>query len=301
MSESNPSSCCCAFKTRLFKFVAIPLVAAGIGFGSYKLLAAEGKKVPEQNSKGHFTVHDMSRPKPVIVTPGTFPSQEAPGKPPSDAVVLFDGKDLSKFKLEGKDGDAKWKVENGYMEVTKDAGGVETREPIGDMQLHVEWAAPNPPKGTSQGRGNSGIYIMGIYEIQVLDTFNNDTYADGGATAVYGQNPPLVNACLPPGQWQTYDIIWRGPRFDESGKVTREATVTVLHNGVVTQDHYRLTGGSGHYAQPPYKKHAEALPLHLQNHGDPVRYRSIWYRPLPPLGERNNKLDWDEKTPPAAK
>jgi hypothetical protein len=213
--------------------------------------------------------------------------------------VLFDGKDLSKFKVEGKAGDATWKVENGYMEVTPGKGGVETKDPIGDMQLHIEWAAPNPPKGTSQGRGNSGVYIMGMYEIQVLDTFENDTYADGGATAVYGQNPPLVNACRKPGEWQTYDIIWRGPRFGADGKVTREATVTVLHNGVLTQDHYRLTGGSGHYAQPPYKQHPEKLPLHLQNHGDPVKFRNIWYRPLPELGERNNKIDWTDGAKPA--
>jgi hypothetical protein len=255
-------------------------------------LAAEGKKVPDQVS-GKWMVHDMSRPKPVVVTPGTASTQEQPGTPPSDAVVLFDGKDLSKFKLENKEGEAAWKLENGYMECVPGKGGLETREPIGDMQLHVEWAAPNPPKGTSQGRGNSGVYIMGIYEVQVLDTFENDTYADGGATAVYGQNPPLVNACRKPGEWQTYDIIWRGPRFGVDGRVVREATVTVLHNGVLTQDHYRLTGGSGHYNQPPYKKHPEKLPLHLQNHGDPVRFRNIWYRPLPELGERNNKIDWE--------
>lgn len=291
-------SCCPFASPRFRRWVLVPAAAAAVGLCGYALTttpsgAAEPKKVPDQVSGGRYTIHDMSRPKPTPVTPGTPSTPEHPGTPPSDAVVLFDGKDLSKWAGSGGK-EAGWKVENGYMEVAG-KGGIETKEPLGDVQLHVEWMAPNPPKGTSQGRGNSGIYLMGQkYEVQVLDTFENDTYADGGATAVYGQNPPLVNASRKPGEWQTYDIVWRGPRFDADGKVTREATVTVLHNGVLTQDHYRLTGGSGHYNQPPYKAHPEKLPLVLQNHNDPVRFRNIWYRALPDLGERNNKLDWPQ-------
>lgn len=277
------------------RWVAIPLAALAVGAGGYSLLAAEGKKVPDQVSGGRWTVHDMSRPKPQVITPGTPSTQDKVGTPPSDAVVLFDGKDQSQF-TSGGGKPADWKVQDGYLEVAGKAS-IETKEPIGDMQLHVEWAAPVPAVGDSQGRGNSGCYIMGKYEVQVLDTYNNNTYADGGATAIYGQNPPLVNACRKPGEWQTYDIIWRGPRWDKDGKLTREATVTVLHNGVLTQDHYRLTGGSGHYAQPPYKQHPEKLPMQLQNHNNPVRYRNIWYRPLPDLGERNNKIDWTDAKP----
>jgi hypothetical protein len=294
---AEPRSACCVWNNRTAKWATMALAAIGVGVAGYSLTAAEPKKVPDQVSGGRWTVHDMTRPKPTVVTPGTFSTQEQPGTPPSDAVVLFDGKDLSKWTAGGGK-DAGWKVENGYF-VVDGKGGIETREPIGDAQFHVEWAAPNPPKGSSQGRGNSGFYLMGgRYEIQILDTFENDTYADGGATAVYGQNPPLVNACRKPGEWQVYDIVWRGPRFSSDGKVTREATVTVLHNGVLTQDHYRLTGGSGHYAQPPYKAHPDKLPLQLQNHNDPVKFRNIWYRPLPDLGERNNKIDWTDAAKP---
>jgi hypothetical protein len=289
--SSDPK--CCVLSSRLLRrWVMIPLAAVAVGAAGYRLTAAEGQKVPDQVSHGHWTIHDMSRPKPPVITPGTFSTQEQPGTPPSDAVVLFDGKDLSKWTSGGKE--PAWKVENGYFEVTPGKGEMDTKDAIGDCQLHVEWAAPVPVKGDSQGRGNSGCYIMGQYEVQVLDTFNNNTYADGGATAIYGQNPPLVNACRKPGEWQVYDIIWRGPRWDKDGKIAREATVTVLHNGVLTQDHYRLTGPSGHYMQPPYKQHPEKLPLHLQNHGNPVRYRNIWYRPLQNLGERNNVVDWTE-------
>ena len=299
--SSKPAPSCCAFSTRgIRRWVLMPAAAIAVGVAGFSYVhgqAKEAKRVPDQVSEGRWVIHDLSRPKPPVVTPGTFPDGEKPGTPPSDAVVLFDGKDLSKFK--SGNGDASWKVENGAMIVDGKAA-VETRDPIGDMQLHVEWASPAEVKGDSQGRGNSGIYIMGKYEVQVLDTFENSTYADGGATAIYGQNPPMVNACRKPGEWQSYDIIWRGPRFDAEGKVVREATVTVIHNGVLTQDHYRLTGGSGHYNQPKYGKHPEKLPLSLQNHGNPVKYRNIWYRPLQELGERNNVIDWKPETPAGA-
>lgn len=226
-----------------------------------------------------WKIHDPNRPVPPVIDPGTSSTKDAPGRPPSDAVVLFDGKDLSQWAH--KDGSAaKWKVENGYAEVVPKSGYIYTREAFGDCQLHVEFAEPTPPKGESQERGNSGVFLQGLYEIQVLDSYQNKTYADGQAAAVYGQYPPLVNASRPPGEWQSYDIIFHGPRFDAAGKLTRPARVTVLHNGVLVQDNVELTGPTAHGARPPYKPTPEKLPLALQDHGDPVRYRNIWIREL---------------------
>jgi hypothetical protein len=220
-----------------------------------------------------WTIHDLNRPQPRSVDPG------GPGKAPSDAVVLFDGKDLSKWKA-AKGGPAAWKVENGYFEVVKGAGSIETVDAYGDGQLHIEWMAPSPPVGESQDRGNSGVFF-GPYEVQVLDSYNAKTYPDGQAAALYGQYPPLVNATRPPGEWQTYDIIFHGARFDAEGKVTRPTRITVIHNGVVVQDNQDLTGPTAHKARPPYQKHAEKLPLGLQDHGHPVRFRNVWFRELP--------------------
>jgi hypothetical protein len=226
-----------------------------------------------------WKVHDMDRPVPALVTPGTASTQEAAGKAPSDAVVLFDGKDLSKWAQ--KDGSAaKWKVENGYFEVVPKTGELRTKEAFGDCQLHVEFASPSPPKGEGQDRGNSGVFLMGLYEIQVLDSYESKTYADGQASAIYGQYPPLVNASRPPGQWQTYEIIFHGPRFDGAGKLTRPARVTLLHNGVLVQDNVELTGPTAHHARPPYTQTPDKLPLSLQDHNHPVRYRNIWVRNL---------------------
>jgi hypothetical protein len=225
----------------------------------------------------------MKRPKPPVVDPGPPPAQEQAGKAPSDAVVLFDGTDLSKWQGPGAAAEGGWKVQDGYMEVVAGKGGVATKEEFGDCQLHVEWATPNPAKGQGQARGNSGVHLMEKFEVQVLDSYQADTYADGQASALYGQYPPLVNASRPPGQWQTYDIVFRGPRFDASGKLLRPATVTVLHNGVLTQDHSELVGPTGNKKQPPYQKQGENGRISLQNHGDPVRFRNIWVRPLPEL------------------
>ncbi|HTY84324.1 MAG TPA: DUF1080 domain-containing protein [Silvibacterium sp.] len=225
-----------------------------------------------------WKIHDPDRPVPPVIDPGTASTQEAPGRPPSDAVVLFDGKDLAQWAA--KDGGpAKWKVENGYMEVVPKTGYLVTRQAFGDCQLHVEFAEPVPATGESQERGNSGVFLMGLYEIQVLDSYQNKTYADGQAAAVYGQYPPLVNASRPPGQWQAYDIIFHGPRFAD-GKVVRPARVTVLHNGMLVQDNVELTGPTAHGQRPPYQPGPDRLPLQLQDHGNPVRYRNLWIREL---------------------
>ena len=230
-----------------------------------------------------WKIHDPNRPSPAIVDAGTASTQDAAGRAPSDAVVLFDGKDLSKWAH--KDGSpAKWKVENGYAEVVTKTGYIHTREAFGDCQLHVEFAEPVPPTGESQERGNSGVFLMGLYEIQVLDSYKNKTYADGQAAAVYGQYPPLVNASRAPGQWQTYDIVFHGPHFNKDGKVLRPARVTVFHNGVLVQDNVELTGPTGHGKRPPYTPHAEKLPLALQDHDNPVRFRNIWIRELKTAG-----------------
>ena len=227
-----------------------------------------------------WEIHDRNRPNPPVITPGTASTEEAPGRPPSDAVVLFDGKDLSHW-VQKKDGSpAKWTVANGYLEVAPKTGDIQTKEGFGDCQLHVEFREPSPPKGEDQDRGNSGVFLMGLYEIQVLDSYNSKTYADGQVAAVYGQYPPLVNAARPPGEWQTYDIIWHGPRFSADGKLTRPAHVTVIHNGVLVQDNVEPTGPTGHHVRPPYTAGPDKLPLALQDHNHPVRYRNIWIREL---------------------
>jgi len=151
---------------------------------------------------------------------------------------------------------------------------------FGDVQLHIEWAAPNPPSGEGQERGNSGVYLMSTYEVQVLDSYHNVTYPDGQAAAIYGQYPPLVNASRPPGQWQSYDIVFHAPRFDASGRLVSPARATVFHNGVLVQDNVELSGPTAHGQRPPYKPQPEKLPLSLQDHGEPVRYRNIWIREL---------------------
>jgi hypothetical protein len=210
-------------------------------------------------------------PEPKVVDPGP------PGGPPADAVVLFDGKDMSKWV-----GGESWDVHDGYA--TARRRSIRTKDAFGDCQLHVEFATPAEVKGSGQGRGNSGVFLMGKYEVQVLDTYGttNKTYADGQAAALYGQYPPLVNPARPPGQWNTYDIVFRAPRFDAAGKVTNSARVTVLFNGVLVQDARELSGPTAHKARPPYAAHAEKLPLGLQDHSHPVRFRNIWIRELAP-------------------
>jgi membrane-bound lytic murein transglycosylase len=225
-----------------------------------------------------WKIHDINRPNPPIITPGTASTPETAGTAPSDAVVLFDGKDLSKWV--DKDGKpAAWKVESGYMEVVAKTGNISTRDSFGDCQLHVEFSEPTPAEGESQERGNSGVFLMSTYEIQVLDSYENKTYADGQAGAVYGQYPPLVNASRPPGQWQAYDVVFHRPRF-ANGKLQHPARITLLHNGVLVQDNVELTGPTAHGERPPYKPGPEKAPLQLQDHGNPLRFRNIWIREL---------------------
>lgn len=219
---------------------------------------------------GKWRVHDSKRPRPTVVTPGENAAA------PSDATILFDGKDLSKWA--GNGGDAKWKIENGVM-VVNGTGDIHTREEFGDCQLHIEWATPEKVEGDSQGRGNSGVFLMGRYEIQVLDSYQNETYADGQAAAMYGQIPPLVNACRKPGEWQVYDIIFKAPRFENS-KLTTPAIVTVLHNGIVVHHGDAFIGGTAHRAVGQYSPHPPKASLQLQDHGNPMRFRNIWIRNL---------------------
>lgn len=223
-----------------------------------------------------WRVHDDARPRPRIVEPGKL------AMPPSDAIVLFDGTDLSQWVQRGRGGkilEPAWKVENGYMEVVPGTGSHKTRASFGDVQFHIEWASPATPEKSSQGRGNSGVLIMELYEIQVLDSYDNISYADGQAGAIYGQYPPLVNASRKPGEWQTYDIVFEAPRFD-GDKLEKPAYVTVFHNGVLLHHRKELMGPMRHRALSTYSPHAAKLPLLLQAHGGPVRYRNIWARPL---------------------
>lgn len=206
-------------------------------------------------------------PEPKTITPG-----EA-GAPPSDATVLFGGKDLSAFE-----GGEKWLIKDGVA--TVHGGRITSKQSFGDCQLHVEWAAPEEVKGKGQGRGNSGIYLQDRYEVQILDSYDNETYFDGQAGAIYKQWPPLVNACRKPGQWQTYDIIFTAPRFNKEGKLTRPAYLTVLHNGVLIQNHAELQGSTSWLKAPEYTAHPLKQPLSIQDHGNPVRFRNIWIREL---------------------
>jgi len=206
-------------------------------------------------------------PEPKVVDPGP------PGGPPADALVLFDGKDLSKFS-----GGQQWIIKDGYA--ISNGNGITTKQAFGDCQLHVEWATPEKIEGSGQGRGNSGVYLMERYEVQILDSYNNPTYFDGEAGSIYKQHPPLVNVCRKPGEWQTFDIIFTAPRFDEKGKLVTPAYVTVLQNGVLVQNHFEIKGTTAWDKPPAYSAHPPKAPLHLQYHGNPVRFRNIWIREL---------------------
>jgi hypothetical protein len=229
-----------------------------------------------ETESGRWMIHDMNRPAPPLVTPG-----EACGQPPGDALVLFNGKDLSQW-TDRNGRKAKWILSDGYMESVKGSGPVQTAKKFGSCQLHVEFATPEKVTGSSQGRGNSGVFLQGEYEVQVLDSYNNKTYPDGQCAALYGRAVPLVNACRKPGEWQSYDIIYHRPTF-KNGKVDRKATFTVFHNGVLVHDHVTLEGGTGWrgpHRISEYSAHEDKGPIMLQDHGNPVRYRNIWIREL---------------------
>jgi len=228
--------------------------------------------------------------EPPVIQPG-----QSNADPPSDAVVLFDGKDLSAWE-----GGENWEVKDGVAIVR--GGNITTRQSFGNCQLHIEWSAPVPAHGGDQDRGNSGVFLMGRYEMQVLDCYENDTYNDGQAGAIYKQTPPMANVMRPPGEWNAYDIIWTAPQFKEDGSLSSPATITAFHNGVLVLNHFALLGDTPYHRPPKYEPHGKG-PISLQDHGSPVRYRNIWIREIkPPEGRRVREpylydADTGRKTP----
>ncbi len=223
-----------------------------------------------------FHKHDPDRPRPPIVVPGRASTPEEAGKAPSDAIVLFDGTDLSRFAHDG------WTVVDGTAMPGK--SHLKTTQSFGDCQLHLEWAAPSPPAGPVYNRGNSGVFMMEKYELQIFDSYSTRSYADGMAAAVYGETPPMANVCRPPGEWQVYDIVFTAPVFEER-KLVEPARVTMFHNGVLVQYHQEIHGPCKYKAVAPYTPHPARMPLMIQYHGSPVRFRNIWIRDLE-LGKR---------------
>ncbi len=262
--------------------LGIVVVVFGIAAGC---TIAQEKKPPRidyvDTPTGRWMVHDVNRPAPPVVTPG-----ESFAAAPSDATVLFDGtlKSMTdNWRGDAKDEPLKWVFKDGAMEPTKKAGYIRTKEEFGSCQLHVEFATPSKVSGSGQGRGNSGVFLQGQYEVQVLDSYENKTYPDGQCGALYGRAVPLVNACRKPGQWQSYDIIYHRPLFDDNGKVTRKAVFTVFHNGVLIHDNVALEGGTGWqgpHAISAYSAHPDKGPIMFQDHGNPVPFRNVWIRPL---------------------
>jgi hypothetical protein len=268
---------------RLLLFAALAAAVAA-GQSAKKRLAPEAgddkrgytdtPQIPGQTWK----VHDAARPRPSKIAPGALPAAPAP----ADAIQLFNGKDLSQWvslPRGGTAGEAKWKVENGYIEILPRTGRLVTKEKFGDCQLHVEWMVPAGSEGAGQGRGNSGIELMGRYEIQVLESFENVTYADGQAASIYGQWPPRVNVSRAPGEWNAYDIVFEAPRFD-GATLAKPAYVTVIHNGVMVHHRQEILGTAIHRRVATYQAHAPEESLSLQDHGHPVRFRNIWIRRL---------------------
>jgi hypothetical protein len=256
----------------------VTLIAAG-GLHCHATMGAADETLGYQDTPlipgTDWHVHDGTRPQPAITTPGASFSDGAPA--PSDAVVLFDGSSLSGWT--GRGDQANWKLAAGYMEVAPGTGSIRTRDRFADFQLHLEFATPAVVTGKGQGRGNSGILLNGIYEIQVLDSFGNPTYPDGQAGALYGQTPPLVNASRRPGEWQTLDIVFESPRWSPDQKLLKKANVTVIHNGVILHHRKDFEGNTPHRANGNYDRpHAPEVFIELQDHGNPMRFRNIWIR-----------------------
>jgi len=230
------------------------------------LLVVPTLAVLMSQTEGDPTLTEVWEPVPPVV-------DASAGQPPSDAIVLFDGTDLSEWN-------GGWKVEGGAVTVAPGTGNLTTKRSFGDVQLHIEWKTPIAIEGEGQGRGNSGVFLMERYELQVLDSYQNVTYANGQAGSIYKQHIPLVNASRPPGAWQTYDVIFMAPRFGDGGAVTQPATFTVFHNGVLIQNHAAVAGSTVFVGEPQYEPHEAKLPLMLQDHSNPVSYRNIWVREL---------------------
>lgn len=247
--------------------LAFALISSLFNVSLVQAQVSKNQKLPPQATEYY-------EPVPPITTPGKTPSQA-----PSDAIVLFDGTSLDNW-TDKNGGKTKWELKDGMMLSVKGAGYIYTKQGFGDCQLHIEWRTPPKVEGDGQGRGNSGVFLQGLYEVQVLDSYENETYVNGQAASIYKQYVPLVNACRPPGEWQTYDIIYTAPRFDANGMLVRSGYVTVIQNGVLVQNHVELRGPTTYTGIPKYKAHEDKLPLALQDHGNPVAYRNIWIREL---------------------
>jgi len=259
----------CSAVRQTAKFALAPLIVIAVSL----VVARSGAQAPPKDEH----VNEVPAPKtaPRVVTPGA-----SLGAAPSDAIVLFDGKDLSQWENEKGGSPALWTVADGVATVKAGTGGIRTKRGFGDVQLHIEWATPAEVKGEGQERGNSGVFLQSTYELQVLDSYQNETYWHGSAGSIYKQHAPLVNASRKPGEWQTYDVVYHSPAFDSDGKLTRRARFTVLHNGVLIQDNVEVMGVTTHTGPPYYKAHPDKMPLSLQDHGMPIRFRNIWIREL---------------------
>lgn len=242
-----------------------------VAFGAVTVWAGVYGDTPD--TRHAWAVHDRNRPRPAVV-------RSVEGAPPSDAVILFDGSSLDQWVMVKEDQPCKWRIVDGAMEVTAKSGSIKTRQAFGDCQLHIEWMCPAEVKGQAQGRGNSGVFLMGMHEVQILDSFENDAYPDGQAGSVYAENPPMVNVSRKPGEWQSFDIIFHQPLW-EGDTLKFPGSITVLQNGVVVQDHWELEGLTTHCKRRPLAPYASKLPLQLQDHGNPVRFRNIWIREIP--------------------
>ncbi|MDG3006060.1 3-keto-disaccharide hydrolase [Paludisphaera mucosa] len=240
-------------------------------------LAGDQARVASIPTPSGWRQHDVHRPKPTVVEPAEW-SLAAPA--PKDAVVLFDGRNLDAWQTEAG-GPAGWTVADGALVVKPGTGAIRTKESFGDVQIHLEWASPNPPRGKGQDRGNSGLFLMGAFELQVIDSYQADTYADGMAGALYGQYPPLYNATRPPGAWQAYDVAFRAPRFSPDGALREPARVTAFLNGVLVQDNEAPVGGTSWLEAVAYEPGVSTGPIELQDHSHPVKFRNIWLRKLP--------------------